>query len=71
MDKKLYLSKRNKVIAGVCGGFAEYFNMDVTLVRIICVVLALMMSVFQLMAVVYIICWAVIPQQPDGPPSGD
>jgi phage shock protein C len=63
MEQKLCLSKRTKLIAGVCGGFAEYFKVDVTLIRILWVILALLMSVFQLMAVLYIICWAVLPQQ--------
>ena len=34
MDKRLYKSKENKMIDGVCGGIAEYFNMDPTLVRL-------------------------------------
>lgn len=33
-DKKLYRSRRNRMICGVCGGIAEYFNVDVTLVRL-------------------------------------
>ena len=33
--KKLYKSSTNKKISGVCGGLAEYFNMDATLVRLI------------------------------------
>ncbi|MDO4604711.1 MAG: PspC domain-containing protein [Helcococcus sp.] len=35
MDKKLKKSSKNKLIAGVCGGIAEYLNIDVTLVRLI------------------------------------
>ncbi len=35
MDKKLYLSTTNKQIAGVCGGLAEYFGIDATLIRVI------------------------------------
>ena len=34
MDKKLYKSETNKMLAGVCGGIAEYFNIDPTLVRL-------------------------------------
>lgn len=40
--KRLYRSRSNRVIAGVCGGLADYFNIDVTIVRIIFVVLGLM-----------------------------
>lgn len=34
MDKKLYRSQTDKMIAGVCGGIAEYFGIDSTLVRL-------------------------------------
>ena len=34
MDKRLYKSNENKMIDGVCGGIAEYFGMDPTLVRL-------------------------------------
>ncbi len=35
MEKKLHRSKTNKKICGVCGGIAEYFDIDATLVRLI------------------------------------
>ena len=41
MEKKLYKSTRDRKIAGVCGGLAEYFNIDATIVRLILVVLVL------------------------------
>ena len=34
MGKKLYKSNKNKMLDGVCGGIAEYFNIDPTLVRL-------------------------------------
>lgn len=34
MDKQLYKSNENRMIDGVCGGIAEYFNMDPTLIRL-------------------------------------
>ena len=34
MGKKLYKSNKNKILDGVCGGIAEYFNIDPTLVRL-------------------------------------
>ena len=39
MEKKLYKSSKDKMIDGVCGGIAEYFNIDATLVRLGAVVL--------------------------------
>lgn len=40
-NRKLYRSSRNCMIAGVCGGLGEYFNIDPTIVRLGAVVLAL------------------------------
>ena len=34
MNKRLYKSKLNKMLCGVCGGIAEYFNLDPTLIRL-------------------------------------
>lgn len=36
MNKKLYRSTKDKVLAGVCGGLGEYFDVDPTLVRLAC-----------------------------------
>lgn len=66
MEKKLYLSRSNKIIAGVCGGIAEYFNVDATLIRIMWVVLFILTGIIALMPfVLYIICWAVMPLPPE------
>ena len=42
MAKKLYKSNKNKMLFGVCGGLAEYFNIDATIMRIIFVLLGLL-----------------------------
>ncbi len=60
MGKKLCLSRTNKVLAGVCGGIAEYFGIDATLVRIVWVLLFLVTIGFP-MAIVYVVCWAIMP----------
>ena len=60
MSRKLCLSRTNKVIAGVCGGIAEYFGIDATLVRIIWVLLFLVTIGFP-MAILYVVCWAIMP----------
>jgi len=59
MAKKLYLSN-NKKLAGVCGGFAEYFDIDPTIVRIIWLVAVLCAGVG---LIAYLICWAVMPSR--------
>jgi len=58
--KPLRLSKTNKKIAGVCGAFAESFDIDVTLVRIGWACFAIFAGTGFL---AYIICWLVIPNE--------
>jgi len=50
-----------KKIAGVCAGFAEYFDMDVTLVRLIWVGLVLLPPGPGL--IIYIVAWIVLPKE--------
>ena len=59
--KRLYRSKKERIIAGVCGGIAEYFNVDPTLVRLAWVVLALGWGTGVL---AYIIAWIIVPENP-------
>lgn len=61
MDRKLYLSSTDKKIAGVCGGFAEYFGLDSTLIRIGYLAMILLAGTGILF---YIICALVIPKKP-------
>ena len=60
--KRLYRSKKDKIIGGVCGGIAEYFGIDPVIVRVIAVVLAFMGGSGIL---AYIIAWIIIPQNPN------
>ncbi len=60
MAKKLIRSEKNKMIAGVCAGFGEYFDIDFTLMRLIFVALALMTAILP-MLIFYIVAWIVIP----------
>lgn len=57
--KKLYRSTTNKMLCGVCGGLGEYFNIDPTIVRLLCVLLGLSGAGL----LVYIIAAIVIPIQ--------
>jgi phage shock protein C len=57
--KKLRRISSEKKIAGVCAGFAEYFETDVTLMRVIWVALLLLPPHIGLIA--YIVAWAVLP----------
>jgi phage shock protein C len=60
MNKRLYRSKKDKIIGGVCAGIAEYLNIDPAIVRIL-FALALITEGFGLM--LYIILWIVIPEE--------
>jgi phage shock protein C len=59
---KLYRSKNNKMIAGVCGGIGEYFKIDPTLVRLLWLLISLMSVGGGVVA--YIIAWIIVPQEP-------
>lgn len=61
--KRLYRSTTNRMLGGVCGGIAEYFNADPTLVRLVYVVLSLFTVAFPGI-IVYLICLIVIPNDP-------
>ena len=60
--KKLYRS-RDKMLAGVLAGFAKYINADVSLIRIAYVLISILSAAFPGL-IVYLICWAVIPEKP-------
>jgi len=56
--RQLLLDKRNKKIAGVCAGFARYFEVDVTLVRVVWLALAFGTGTG---FIAYLIAWIVVP----------
>ncbi|MCY3782102.1 MAG: PspC domain-containing protein [Chloroflexi bacterium] len=62
MKKRLYRSRADRRIAGVCGGIAEYLAIDPTIVRILWVVLSLAGGPGVLL---YIIMAAVVPEEPE------
>ena len=62
MQKKLYRSKSNSMLVGVCAGVADYFNIDTTVVRVAWAIT----SLFAFVGVVaYVVCAFVIPEKPD------
>ena len=63
MKKQLFLSEENKIIAGICGGIAEYFKVDPVFVRLIWVILTFT-TVFAGGILAYIIAWIIIPEKP-------
>jgi len=61
--KRLYLSDTDKKLAGVCGGLAEYLDVDPTVARLLVVVLDLLTGVIPGL-VVYLIAWMIMPRKP-------
>lgn len=58
MEKRLFRIYDGKMIAGVCNGFAEYFNVDVSLIRLLFVAFAFLEGIGIL---AYLICWIIMP----------
>lgn len=62
--KRLYRSRNNRMIAGVCGGLAEYFHIDVTWVRLLFI---LFLLVGGSAILIYVIMWLIVPLEPVTP----
>ncbi len=60
VDKKLYRSKKDRIIAGICGGLGEYFNIDPVLVRVVFILLAFANGFGILL---YIILMVILPSE--------
>jgi len=58
LAKKIYRSETDKMIGGVCGGLAEYFQIDSTITRLLLVALVLVGGSGVLL---YLIAWIIIP----------
>lgn len=62
MEKKLYRSRTDKKVCGVCAGLAKYLGMDVTIMRLIVVLLTLFVGGG---LIAYLVCALVIPEEPE------
>lgn len=62
MNKRLYRSKGDRMLCGVCGGIAEYFDIDLTLVRL---GWALFCALGGSGIIAYIIAAVIIPESPE------
>lgn len=63
MEKKLYRSRTDKMLAGVCGGIGAYLNIDPTVIRVIYVTLSVFSAAFPGL-LLYIILAILMPQEP-------
>lgn len=62
--KRLYRSKKDKKIAGICGGLGAYLDADPTLIRLILILLCFITGIIPI-GLTYLIGWAIIPENPD------
>lgn len=63
VEKKLYRSRTKKMIAGVCGGIAEYLNIDETVVRLGVALATVMTGIFP-GVILYFIAAIIMPERP-------
>lgn len=64
--RKLYRSRTNRMVSGVCGGIAEYLNLDPTVVRLLWV-LAAFLTGFIPAIIAYIVMLFIVPEAPQEP----
>jgi phage shock protein C len=62
MAKRLYRSRTNSMIGGVCGGLGEYLNVDATIMRLVAVLLIFADGIG---LIAYIIAWIIVPRNPE------
>jgi phage shock protein C len=66
--KRLIRPRNGRKIAGVCAGFAEYFDLDLTLVRVVWLISAFLGVGLSFVA--YLVAWIIIPEEPLALPPG-
>ena len=58
--KRLYRSRSERMIAGICGGLGQYLGTDPTIIRLVFVLLAVLGPG----VIIYLIAWLVVPEEP-------
>ena len=62
VKKRLYRSKKERMIAGVCGGIAEYFDVDPTAIRLLWVLVTIFTGVLP-GCLAYLLAWIIVPEK--------
>ncbi len=62
MEKRLYRSKTDRKLSGVCGGIAQYLAVDPTIIRLLAVLAAFFVNL--IIVFIYIACIFIIPEEP-------
>jgi phage shock protein PspC (stress-responsive transcriptional regulator) len=61
--KRLYRSKKEQMLGGICGGLAEYIEVDPSIIRLVFVVLIVLS--WGIFILVYIAAWIIVPVSPE------
>ena len=61
--KRLYRSSSERILGGVCGGIADYFNMDPTIVRLLWILFCLIPPFNCSFILLYFIMWVIVPRR--------
>jgi phage shock protein C len=61
--KRLYRSRKEKMLGGICGGLGEHIDVDPSIIRLVCVVLILF--TWGLFLLVYLAAWIIVPEAPE------
>ena len=70
MNKRLYRSRTKRTLSGVCGGLEDYFDIDVTIIRLVWGLITIMSGFFPGI-VAYVIAVFIIPEEPVGYQQND
>jgi phage shock protein PspC (stress-responsive transcriptional regulator) len=65
VERRLTRSATDKRIAGICGGLAEYFGVDATLVRLLWCIVSILCGAVVGGVIAYAVAWFIIPRAPD------
>ena len=60
--RRLYRSRTDRILGGVCGGLGEYLGVDSNLIRIVWILLSF---VYGVAIIIYIIAWILLPEKPE------
>jgi phage shock protein C len=63
--KRLFRSRKDRIIAGICGGIGEYFDVDPNIIRIIWLLVGLTGTGI----IAYVLAWVIIPEEPPQNPT--
>ncbi|MGD9487263.1 MAG: PspC domain-containing protein [Calditrichaceae bacterium] len=62
--EKLYRSKKDRKIAGICGGLETLMGVDSTIIRLLAILIGIVTGIFPVL-ITYIIGWIIIPESPE------